>query len=158
MKRLLTVSQVADFLGVSEEIIYALVRKGELPSVTTGSTIRIKESDLEAYLDRPTHVGEDKPDNDVVIVTRHKGAVEWLKRRGVTGPTFDRVRRSDIRDKIVYGVVPLPMSRFAKMVYIIDMPYADQDYDEMSADDMERAGAHLVPLIVTVANDRDSLR
>lgn len=155
MKKLLTVSEVANFLDVSESTVYGLVRRGELTATNIASSIRIKESDLESYLNR---ADEARPDSNIVIVTRHKGAIEWLKRRGVTGPTFDRVRRSDIRDKVVYGVLPLPMSRFAKKVYIIDMPYADQEYEEMTADDMERAGAHLVPLIVMVADERDSVR
>ena len=49
--RLLTVSEAADALNVTERFIRKLIAEGDLPAVNVGSRIvRIRRTDLEAVL------------------------------------------------------------------------------------------------------------
>jgi excisionase family DNA binding protein len=53
--RLLTVNQVARKLGFLPRQIYMIIKKGDIPCVRIGlgrGVIRVKESDLEAYIER----------------------------------------------------------------------------------------------------------
>lgn len=51
-KEYLSLEEVADFLGVTYQLIYRLVRTGEMPAVRLGKLYRISRSDLNSYLDR----------------------------------------------------------------------------------------------------------
>jgi excisionase family DNA binding protein len=48
---LLTVSEVADLFRVSSMTVYRLIRNGELPAVRVGRSYRVREDDLQAYLE-----------------------------------------------------------------------------------------------------------
>lgn len=48
---LLTAAEVADQLRVSTMTIYRLIRSGELPAVRVGRNYRVRQRDLDAYLD-----------------------------------------------------------------------------------------------------------
>ena len=48
---LLTAAEVADQLRVSTMTVYRLIRRGELPAVRVGRNYRVREADLEAFLD-----------------------------------------------------------------------------------------------------------
>lgn len=50
----LTVEEAAQLLAVSRAQAYALVRRGELPSVTVGKAIRVPRRALEAWLEENT--------------------------------------------------------------------------------------------------------
>lgn len=50
--RLLTVSEVAAAMWVSNMTIYRLIKAGELPAVRVGRSYRIREADVAAYLAR----------------------------------------------------------------------------------------------------------
>lgn len=50
-EHLLTVSEVADVLRVSGMTVYRLIRRGELVALRIGSNYRIRERDLEDYLE-----------------------------------------------------------------------------------------------------------
>lgn len=52
--RLLTVSEVAAAMRVSNMTIYRLIKAGELPAVRVGRSYRIREADVAAYLARGT--------------------------------------------------------------------------------------------------------
>lgn len=52
--RLLTVSEVAAAMRVSNMTIYRLIKSGELPAVRVGRNYRIREGDVAAYLARGT--------------------------------------------------------------------------------------------------------
>jgi excisionase family DNA binding protein len=52
--RLLTVSEVAAAMRVSNMTIYRLIKSGELPAVRVGRSYRIREGDVAAYLARGT--------------------------------------------------------------------------------------------------------
>lgn len=55
--RLLTVSEVADAMRVSNMTVYRLIKGGELPAVRVGKNYRIRQRELEAFLnDRSVHV------------------------------------------------------------------------------------------------------
>ena len=51
-KEFLSLEEVADTLGVTYQLIYRLVRSGELPAARLGKLYRVSRSDLEAYLQR----------------------------------------------------------------------------------------------------------
>lgn len=48
--RVLTVAEVADALRVSTMTVYRLVNGGELPGLRVGKNIRIRSTDLDAFL------------------------------------------------------------------------------------------------------------
>ncbi len=48
---LLTAAEVAEQLRVSTMTVYRLIRSGELPAVRVGRNYRVRERDLEQYLE-----------------------------------------------------------------------------------------------------------
>ncbi|MDQ1466102.1 MAG: hypothetical protein QOH10_517 [Actinomycetota bacterium] len=57
--RLLTVREVAETMRVSSMTVYRLIRAGELPALRVGKHFRIRETDLNAYLESQTVRGGD---------------------------------------------------------------------------------------------------
>lgn len=56
---LLTVSEVAAVMRVSNMTVYRLIKGGELAAVRVGKNYRIRETDLERFLEeRSVHVEE----------------------------------------------------------------------------------------------------
>jgi excisionase family DNA binding protein len=51
-KEYLSVEEVADTLGVTYQLIYKLVRSGELPAARLGKLYRVSKKDLDAYLEK----------------------------------------------------------------------------------------------------------
>ncbi len=49
--RLLTYRQAAEILGVVDRTVYNLVRRGALPAVRFGRTVRIDPRDLQAFIE-----------------------------------------------------------------------------------------------------------
>lgn len=49
-KQYLTLEEVADRLGVHYQLIYRLVRAGEMPAIRLGRVYRVEVVDLEAFL------------------------------------------------------------------------------------------------------------
>ena len=52
--RLLTGKDVAHLLKISSSQAYKLMRRGELPAVHIGKSIRVKPEDLDAFITRNT--------------------------------------------------------------------------------------------------------
>lgn len=50
--RLLTVHEVAGIMRVSNMTVYRLIRAGDLRAARVGRGYRIRESEVDAYLDR----------------------------------------------------------------------------------------------------------
>ena len=50
--KLLTVNEVAKILRVSNMTVYRLVKSKQIPAIRVGKNYRIKETDVEKYLDR----------------------------------------------------------------------------------------------------------
>jgi excisionase family DNA binding protein len=48
----MSLEEVADLLGVTYQLIYRLVRSGELPAIRLGKLYRVAREDLELYLQR----------------------------------------------------------------------------------------------------------
>jgi excisionase family DNA binding protein len=48
--RLLTVSEVAATMRVSNMTVYRLIKSGQLPAIRVGKNFRIRESDVDRYL------------------------------------------------------------------------------------------------------------
>ena len=57
--RLLTVREVAETMRVSNMTVYRLIRAGELPAIRVGKHFRIRENELNAYLESQTVRGGD---------------------------------------------------------------------------------------------------
>jgi excisionase family DNA binding protein len=49
--RLLTVREVADAMRVSNMTVYRLIRAGDLKAIRVGRNFRIRESDVDRFLD-----------------------------------------------------------------------------------------------------------
>jgi excisionase family DNA binding protein len=49
--RFLTAGEVAERMRVSKMTVYRLIRAGKLPAVRIGRAFRVREDDVEAYLD-----------------------------------------------------------------------------------------------------------
>ena len=50
VEKLLKANEVAQALGISKSFAYQLIRQGEIPSLRMGKAVRIRPSDLEAYV------------------------------------------------------------------------------------------------------------
>ena len=50
-KQFLSIEEVADLLGVHYQLVYRLVREGELPAAKVGRVYRVDRADLMVYLD-----------------------------------------------------------------------------------------------------------
>jgi excisionase family DNA binding protein len=49
--RLLTPNEVAELLRVSTMTVYRLIKSGELPAAKISSSFRLREDDVDAYLE-----------------------------------------------------------------------------------------------------------
>ena len=59
--RLLTVHEVAGIMRVSNMTVYRLIRAGELRAARVGRGYRIRESELDAYLNRGAYLDREVP-------------------------------------------------------------------------------------------------
>jgi len=64
MEKLLTTQEVADYLGLTRRTIYTFVQEGTLRAVKVGREWRIKESELEAFINRGSGEIKDKEDQN----------------------------------------------------------------------------------------------
>ena len=53
----MSLEEVAEMLGVTYQLIYRLVRAGELPAVRLGKLYRVSQGDLNSYLERSKNAG-----------------------------------------------------------------------------------------------------
>lgn len=49
--RFMTVAEVAQLMRVSTMTVYRLIKAGDLPAVRVGKSYRIRETDINGYLD-----------------------------------------------------------------------------------------------------------
>lgn len=80
-----------------------------------------------------------------LIVSRHAGAVEWLRMRGITGPVVTHATPEDVRGRDVVGNLPLALAAEALTVTTIDLPDLppEQRGKDLSPEEMDAAGACL---------------
>ena len=50
--RLLTVAEVAATMRVSNMTVYRLIKAGDMPAIRVGKNYRIRESDMDRYLEQ----------------------------------------------------------------------------------------------------------
>ena len=55
----MSLEEVADMLGVTYQLIYRLVRSGELPAVRLGKLYRVSRTDLDSYLEHSKRAASD---------------------------------------------------------------------------------------------------
>lgn len=51
MEQLLRVSQVAEWLDLSQDRVYSLIREGYIPAVKLNRTIRVSREAMEQFID-----------------------------------------------------------------------------------------------------------
>ena len=56
----LTVEEVAKYLRVSRQTVYALIRAGKIPHFKVGNKVRIKRADLDSMTNTQPTTGETK--------------------------------------------------------------------------------------------------
>lgn len=82
----------------------------------------------------------------MIIVSRHSGAVEWLRRQGIVGDVLSHVTDvAQIAGQRVVGALPLHLAVHAAAVGSIDMPALrpEQRGQDLTAEQMEAAGASI---------------
>lgn len=87
----------------------------------------IVAADLDCNLVRVTKADEIKPDDEVVIVSRHPGTVSLLRDACPNNVVLDQVTEDDIKGKTVVGTLPPHLVQFAgryQSVTIRDFDYA----------------------------------
>ncbi len=57
LSRLLTVGEVADVMRVSRMTVYRLIRRGQLKAIRVGRNYRVREDDLNEYLEEQAVTG-----------------------------------------------------------------------------------------------------
>jgi CRISPR-associated protein Csx16 len=87
----------------------------------------------------------------IYILTRHEGAVEWLRMKGFDGTVLSHLEKNQIYAGNIYiGQLPIPMvkeildagSRFL-LLFLPDITLSQRG-QEMTPQEMEETGAHLV--------------
>lgn len=90
-----------------------------------------------------------------IIVTRHAGAIEWLRQQGIVGKVIAHATAAEIRGKIVIGALPLNLAAQAAEVWAIDMPdlTAEQRGKDLTPAEMDDAGATITKYVVRYTLD-----
>jgi excisionase family DNA binding protein len=57
ISRLLTVAEVANVMRVSRMTVYRLIRRGQLKAIRVGRNYRVREDDLNGYLQEQSVTG-----------------------------------------------------------------------------------------------------
>ena len=95
MEKLLTPEEAAAILSVSPKSIRAWLRQGKLKGVRAGRLWRIRERDLEAFLDPLAHALETAPEDDEPLTEEDKKAIaeaETAIAQGKTKP-WEQVKK-----------------------------------------------------------------
>jgi len=89
--------------------------------------------------------------NNIYIVTRHEGSVQWLRSKGFEGEILPHLNREQIKGGSLYiGVLPIPLikeildvgSRFFLLV-LPELVFSQRSRG-MTADEIDQAGACLM--------------
>lgn len=86
-----------------------------------------------------------------IIVSRHKGLIEWLNREGIYGVVYSHISNPSVLfGAHVYGVLPLSLACLCDVVTEVALPglKPDQRGKELTPEEMDAAGAHLVSYVV----------
>lgn len=79
----------------------------------------------------------------MIIVTRHAGAIEWLRRKGITGEIVIHATPSVIRDQVVVGILPFHLAALTKRLMLIDVPRIPKELrgTDLTPEQMDMYGA-----------------
>ena len=82
----------------------------------------------------------------MIVVTRHKGLVEWLRQKGFIGEdvrVIEHATVDDVRGEVVVGVLPLHLAAEAEEVWAVELNIPpEMRGKELTAADIDRfAGA-----------------
>ena len=95
----------------------------------------------------------------MLVVTRHRGLVEWLRRREMIPAdaiVVEHATPDDVRNRHVVGVLPLRLAALAAAVTEVPMDIpAEMRGRELTADEVERFAGAPVTYRVRVAQDED---
>ena len=80
---------------------------------------------------------------ETVIVSRHAGAIEWLRRQGIAGTVIEQAIPEDVRGRVVIGNLPMHLAAEAHQVGSIDLPglAREQRGRDLTPEEMDAAGA-----------------
>ena len=94
-------------------------------------------------------------ENMEIIVSRHPAAVAFIREAAGLAddvPVFDgNVEYWQVKDKIVYGNLPLQLAKEARKIVAVEFAGAPPRGAEYTVDDMKAAGAKLAAYKVAVA-------
>lgn len=81
MPKFYSLEEVAQQLGVTYQLVYKLVRTGEIPSVRIGKVYRVTDLDMETYLTRQ----RDKVRKSIVSQTCSRCGKTFFSSQSLTG-------------------------------------------------------------------------
>lgn len=95
--------------------------------------------------------------SDYIIVSRHSGAIEWLRQNGIMGRVIAQASPDDIKDMNVIGNLPLNLAAEAASVtaIVFDALPAEARGRDLSPEEMDRYGARLERYKVTKEEWKD---
>lgn len=95
MDRLLTPEEVAEILAVTPKSVREWLRQGKLKGVKAGRLWRIRERDLEAFLDPVLHALETAPEDDEPLTEEDERAIAEAEKAIAQGRTkpWEQVKR-----------------------------------------------------------------
>ena len=87
---------------------------------------------------------------DTVIISRHAGAIEWLRRQGIVGEVIAHASADNVRGKHVIGALPLHLAALVGKITTIDMPALPVEWRgrDLTPEEMDIAGATLATYVV----------
>ena len=87
---------------------------------------------------------------EAVVVSRHAGAIEWLRRQGIAGAVIEQATADDVRGRAVVGNLPLHLAALATKIGSIDMPNLPREMrgKDLTPEEMDAAGARISWYIV----------
>lgn len=132
------------------------VRDEAFASIRDAGAARERQSERES---REKAIYAQERRTVPLIVTRHAGAVEWLRMRGIEGEVIEHATPGQVRGRHVYGILPLGLAVEASSVTAIDVPdlRPEDRGRDLSPEEMDAAGARLRTYVVLTGGEADTL-
>lgn len=97
--------------------------------------------------------------NDTIIVSRHAGAVEWLRRQGIVGEVIASADAETVRGRHVIGNLPMTLAAEAASVTIISMTVPPEARGrDLTPEEMDEFGAKLKKFKVLREEDWEGIK
>ena len=112
-EKIYTAPQVAEYLQLSKSKIYALIQKGAIPHVRVGRNVRIRQSDLDAWLE--------------------KMSMTWP-------PLYNRFERRDptvVKEDEIAELLGLPRDRVDILITQYALPLDEGDFEKWFVEQAE---------------------